>query len=450
MSGHLSSIDGLVMWRQTIALTHFSFSISPPIWWGSYLTSSARGIGASLQYIPSTLAFGWLVHPSVPQPGPQYDFGLLYGDRLYAIAGAPVWAVVTAVTALLVGLSTRALGFEKQASLWAMAFYGLGSPAFAASRGDTSQPLLALCWAAAIFACVQFNKSGSRRWLWICAASVAYAVLTRPLEGSILLPAVVALLALPWRRALGPPALQVGAWAAAVVVTLLLNWVRFGAPLNFGYRSSDIAWTTPIWVGLPGALISPGRGVLWEFPALALAVLGTRILWRQGKRLEALVLAGLPAVLLIEACQYFDWVGGWGWGFRFFQPALPLVAVLAGLGVVALPRNAKSWVPAVLLAGGLIWNVPAILTDVLGGYGAAYADSSANFRLDAYPPIGAWRFLHHIRPVSATDGAAVDIVWIRAARSVGWVAVIPLAVLVAMAGALWAFALGRLKKPQFT
>ncbi len=34
------------MWRQAIALVHdHSFSIVPPIWWGSYLTSSSRGIG---------------------------------------------------------------------------------------------------------------------------------------------------------------------------------------------------------------------------------------------------------------------------------------------------------------------------------------------------------------------------------------------------------------------
>jgi hypothetical protein len=441
MSGHLSSIDGLVMWRQAVALaqTH-SLSIAPPIWWGSYLTSSYRGIGASLQYLPGLFVFGGFVHPAVPQPGPQYDFGLFYSDRLYAIAGAPLWALITAATAYVVGLTVRALGFEKGASLWAMAFYGLGSPALAASRGDTVQPLVAACWTLGIYACVRFNASGSRRWVWICAGSAFYAVLTRPLEGSLLVPAVVALLFLPWRRALGPPSIQIAAWLLGVVVTLLLNWVRFGAPLSFGYRTSDLAWTTPIWVGLPGALVSPGRGVLWEFPGLLLAGVGTALLWRQRRWLEALVLAGLPVVLFLEACQYFDWVGGWDWGFRFFQPALPLVGALAGVGVGALPRNIKSWLPPVLLAGGLVWNIPAVVTDILGGYGATYADSAANFRLDAYPPVGAWKFLHHIRPVGARDGSAVDIVWIRATRAIGWVALVPLPAFLAMAALLWAHA----------
>jgi len=102
MSGHLASIDGLVMWRQAIALAHdHSFSFVPPIWWGSYLTSSSRGIGASLQYFPGVFTFEGFVHPAAPQPGSHYQYALLYGDRLYAIAGAPVWALITAATACL-------------------------------------------------------------------------------------------------------------------------------------------------------------------------------------------------------------------------------------------------------------------------------------------------------------------------------------------------------------
>jgi len=444
MSGHLASIDGLVMWRQAIALVHdHSFSLVPPIWWGSYLTSSSRGIGASLQYFPGVFMFEGFVNPAAPQPGPHYQYALLYGDRLYTIAGAPAWAVITAATACFVGLTTRALGFPRPASLWAMAFYGIGSPALAASRGDTLQPLVAISWMVGIFACVRFNQTGARRWLWVCAASIVYGVLTRPLEGSFLLPGAVVLLVLPWRRALGPAALQVGAWAAAVVATLLLNWERFGSVLSFGYRlgTPEASWTTPIWVGLPGALVSPGRGVLWEFPALFLAASGTAVLWKS-QRVIALVLVGLPVVLFLEACQFTDWVGGWDWGFRFFQPALPLVAVVAGIGAIHLSPRWKLWLPAILLAGGVLWNLPAIATDILGGYGATYQDTWSNFRLDAYPPIGAWRFLHHIRPVEPSDAAAVDIIWFRAARSAaGWATLIPLVALVVTSATLWFSAL---------
>ena len=290
------------------------------------------------------------------------------------------------------------------------------------------------------YAALRYTDTGGARWLIVCAASIFYGVLTRPLEGSMLVPAVVILLWWRNRQAL-PVVIQCAAWVGAVAATALFNWARYGSPLNFGYADSQLAWTTPIWIGLPGAVVSPGRGVLWEFPALVLAALGIALLWRNRQRLEAIVLAGLPILLLFEASQYNDWVGGWDWGFRFFQPALPLVAVTAGLGVVSLPRALQRWIPGVLLAGGLVWNIPVVATDILGGYGATYADTWSNFRLDAYPPIGAWAFLHHLRPTALTDSAAVDIVWFRATRVAGWTALIPFAVLVAASAALWISAL---------
>jgi hypothetical protein len=217
---------------------------------------------------------------------------------------------------------------------------------------------------------------------------------------------------------------------------LLLNWARFGSPLNFGY--SALAWNTPIWVGGTANLVSPGRGLLWEFPAVVLAVPGFVALWRRGRRLEVLALVLMPTVLFVEASTWFDWVGGWDWGFRFFQPALPLVAAVAGIGVATLPLGLRVWMPAVLLAGGVVWNLPTVTTDILGGYGNAYAHADANWRLDAYPPIGAWRYLHHIFPSNGADGGAIDNVWFRATRVFGKVALLPLGVLLIAAAALWA------------
>jgi hypothetical protein len=272
--------------------------------------------------------------------------------------------------------------------------------------------------------------------MWLCAGSAAYGVLTRPLEGSLLLPAVLLLLLPAWRDKPWRLAFPVAAWTGALVLTLLINWARFGSPLNFGYGA--ISWNIPIWVGFPYALLSPGRGVLWQFPAMVLAVLGTAFLWRNEKRLEAMVLAGLPAVLFIESCVYFAWIDGWDWGFRLFQPALPLVAVLAGIGAIQLRGRLSIWLPAALLVGGIVWNIPAVVTNLLGGYAATYDNLASWSRLDAYPPIGAWQFLHHIRATSAHDAAAVDIVWFRAAAVTHWGSLLPFAVLMTAATALWA------------
>ena len=438
MNGHFLSIDGLIMWRQATSLVyHGSWSLSPTVWWGDYVRSSYRGVGASLQYVPGLFALDWLSGHLPVQAGPHYDFKLFYGDILYILSGAPLWALVTAVTAYLVGLTARVLGGDHKQALWAMAFYGLGSPAFAASRGDWPQPLVAICWAAGAYGCLRYLNDRRGRWLWLAGIAVFYGVLTRPLEGSLLLPAELILLLPLIRRNPGAGGSQIGAWAVGIGVTMLTNWARFGGPLNFGYAQSQEAWTTPIWIGLPGDVVSPGRGILWEFPALVIALVGLVYLWRRRDRWIAIALGGLPAVLLVEASLYVDWVGGWDWGFRFFQPALPLLAGVAGVGVVALPRALRLWLPAVVLGVGLIWNAPVILTDLLAGYGAAYADGAANFRLDAYPPIGAWRFLHHLRPQSGLDSAGIDLVWLRAYTYVGPLALVPFVLLIAGAAVLW-------------
>ena len=47
----------------------------PPIWWGSFITSSSRGVGASLQYVPSLVLFPWLAGHVPAQPAaPPGDY----------------------------------------------------------------------------------------------------------------------------------------------------------------------------------------------------------------------------------------------------------------------------------------------------------------------------------------------------------------------------------------
>ena len=446
MSGHFLSIDGLVMWRQAIALVyHHSWTLVPPVWWSGTYTSSYRGLGASAQYFPSLVLFVWLAGHVPVQVGQQYDFRLIYSDVLYTAAGAPVWVALTAATAYLTGLITRLLGGPVKNALWAIAFFGVGSPALAASRGDWPQPLVAACWALGAYAALKFNAGASQRWLWVSGAAVFYAVLTRPLEGSFLVPCVLVLLWIHERRLSAVLVPQVAAWVAAVALTLLFNRLRFGSMTNFGYAGSDLSWSTPLWIGLPGALLSPGRGIVWEFPAVVLTVAGSVSLWRQDRRLEVVALAGVSLLLFIEASQYRYWVGGWDWGFRLFEPAFPMLSALAGIGVSAVPRRARAWLPAALLAGGLLWNVPVVSTDLLAGYGQTYADTASNWRLDAYPPIGAWRFVTEVFPRAGAGGSPIDIVWFRAVTVVGKLALVPFGVLLAASAAAWVWTVRRVR-----
>jgi hypothetical protein len=422
MSGHLQTIDGLTIWRQGQSLAYQgSLHFPTPLWWGASGTTSKFGIGLSLLYLPG-LWLGSGLRAMVPvQHGQTYDFSLLYADPLYMVAGAPLQILFAVLAAYLTARLVRALGFGTGPALAALLLYGLGSPAIVYAKGDVAQPLVGLCWVAAIYAAIRFRKSGQARWLWVCAAAQFYAVLVRPVEGTLLFVALLLLfvpLVAPrsWSRTSWQTLTVVGAGlTAGVAVTLLVDWGRYGSPFITGYEAEH--WTTFLPVGLAGSLISPGRGILWSFPAVILAGLGAVSLWRLGRRRELLAIAGLCVLQLINVSAWHDWFGGWNWGLRLFVPALPLIAVLAGAGVASLHGRTRVWATAGALVAGVVWAVPGIITDLLGGYGGTYAGTRASFSPHAYPPIGAWAFFHHWRARSVLDANGADILWLRMART---------------------------------
>src|SRR5262245_60955489 len=346
MSGHLSSMDGLYVERQAHALAiDHSIRFQTPVWtWKTEPTwNSNYGIGLSLLYVPGMI-LGSAMTSSVPiskehpSDAVTFYFRELYEDRLYTVGASWVFAIVVAVTAFLVARLTAALGFSARAGLWAMAFYGLGSSALVYARGDFAQPLEGLCWTAALLAAVNFRTTGKRSALALACVAVSYAILTRPVEGLMLVPAVM-VVALPdhalrdkWTLTSTPLIPLVIATLFGVAVTLAINWVRFENPLHFGY-DADNGWVIPTVKTWAGVLISPGRGILWEFPAILLTPLGTLALFRSGRRREAITILSLVAVLLLSTSAWYMWWGGWCWGLRLFNPAMPLLAVLAGIGL---------------------------------------------------------------------------------------------------------------------
>jgi hypothetical protein len=437
MSGHLHSIDGLLAYRQGESLTYeHSILFGEPLWWGQTWTTSKYGIGLSLLYLPGLLLGSWL-RPFTPVPSSQtYDWSLLYADPYYAWAGAPVHIIVTVLAAYLVALVCMEMGLGRTASLWALALYGVGSPALIYARGDWSQQLEGLCWIAAIYGALRFRRA-EKLGAAICAIALAYAVLTRPVEG-LLISGVTLLLMAPsveWRKwssgeRRGIALAGVGC-AVGIGITLLVNWARYGSPLDFGYGNEG--WTTPLWVGLTGSLISPPRGILWEFPAVLLVPAGLRWLAQTGRRRVAVLLAALVISQLVNVSAWLWWWGGWNYGLRLFVPALPVLAVLAGCGLATLQGTAQRAVPLLLIAGGLLFSIPCVLTDLLAGYGATYNGTAESFRLDGYPLLSAPSYLHHLFASGAFDMSSIDILWVRLARETGGLSLVPMALLLILA-----------------
>jgi hypothetical protein len=420
--GHSYSIDGVLMYRQAVSIVHeHSLRFGVPIWWGDTYMTSRYGIGMSLLYLPGVSLLWWL-GPAIPTPrAGVYDWDLFYRDPVYVLGAAPVQIVLTVATAYLVARFVRELGYGSTAALVGLVGYGIGSPAMVYARGDFAQPLLGFCLTAALLAAVRLRKSASRGALFAAAGFLCLGVLTRPVEGSFLLPAILALIVPNLSPARWQPgtyralAVIVGSFMAAVVFTLLVDWGRFGSPLATGYPST-VGWGTPIWVGLPGVLISHARGILWQFPLAVLAPLGLSRLLQAEHRVLAGVVAVLLSALLLNTALWMPWWGAWSWGSRLFVPALPLVAVLAAIGTTSFQSRRRIWLPALLMLGGVVWAVPGTITNLLGGYAARYDGSAQSFALSGYPPIGAWRYVHHLLAPNLSDANSLDIIWLRLAH----------------------------------
>lgn len=442
MSGHMTSMDGFLIQRQaqSLALEHsIRFQTPARFWKGEAIWTSKFGIGLSLLYVPgmmlaSPLAAMVPTAMEQPQKAATFYFKQLYENPLYTVGGSWVHAVIAAFGAYLVARLMTALGCSLRATLWGMAFYGIGSSTLVYSRGDFAQPLEGLCWTAALLAAVRFRHSGASSALWACAAAVGYAILTRPFEGMLLLPAVLALV-VPARlsqwnlRALRPVLAVVAGALVAVAITGLVNWARSGSAVEFGYRLEN-AWRVPDASRLAHVLVGPARGILWEFPAIVLVPLGAVALVRRGCRREAQALLLLCGALLLNTASWKMWWGGWCWGLRLFLPAIPLLAVVAGAGIDRLGPNLRRWLPGLALLAGFVWALPGVLTDMLEGFARMTDAAPTAWTLDAFPPYGAWRFLKRPFPDTAIDNDVVDILWFRLAPVTGyWSLLVPIVLL---------------------
>ena len=280
MSGHLTSIDGYLMWQQANALVfHHSLLFQPPINWETHVfNTSYFAIGLSLAYVPGLFLWSLLRPDAAAHIAPQVGPAGMYQDVLYPRFGAPIHILATAASAYLVARIIRQLGLSERTALLGLGLYALSSLAFVYARGDYAQPLETFCWLVAFSAAISLRTRRSWPAMLCVGAAVCLAVLTRTLEGMLLVPALILVLAPDFRslrRLVVTP--QTAAVLAGLVVglgaTALVNELRYGNVLETGYGTAGRPgawsgpWNTPLLVG-SGSLISPARGIIWATPAI--------------------------------------------------------------------------------------------------------------------------------------------------------------------------------------
>jgi hypothetical protein len=318
---------------------------------------SLYGPGQSLAQVP----FYWAASRVAAQVPPEFA---RYVQRLLV---APFNALVTAATAALLVAFAARLGYARGPALGVGLLYGLTSLAWPHGRTLFSEPLTTLLLLAACFALLR----GGWRW-WALAGLCAGAMLTVKIQAALAGP-VLALYGLLCWQARRPSWLQVGREAAAAVLAGLVPLAllaayqayAFGDPFESSYGGADASlFRTELSRGAYGLLLSPGKGLLWYSPTLALLAVGLPWFWRQRWR-EALLCTAMAAVHVLFYARLLYWHGDGAWGPRYMTFVLPFLYLPLAAALAWRPARGlvvyRSAIGLLVVAGLLVQTLPLLL-----------------------------------------------------------------------------------------
>lgn len=165
---------------------------------------------------------------------------------------------------------------------------------------------------------------------------------------------------------------RAGAYVAGglvgLVPLLLYNHYAFGSLTHLAYSDVPRQKKGFFGIDLPSlkvmaTLLLDSRGLLTISPVLILGGVGTWLLYRRGKRAEALTIAGICACYVLYNSGYYLPFGGGFMGPRFLATMLPFLACPLGLALKRYPG------PTVALAAvSITTTVIATMTHPLVGY----------------------------------------------------------------------------------
>lgn len=278
------------------------------------------------------------------------------------------------------------MGIARRTALAATLLLALATPLFAYSGWFFSEPLACALLLAAAYSL--FGQSGgitaSRAAL--AAALLGCAVLVRPTHILLAPIFLLAIFARERHAALKPAIVAAAVLAVAVAAYLSYNYSVFGSPFQFGYPVSVEAgkhvtgFETPLWRGLFGFLLTPGKSIFLFAPPVILALVGLPALWRRDRGLAAIAGLSLPLALGFFA-RYTQWEGGYCFGPRYLVPAIVLLALALGPALAEATSRTRV-VAGLLFLVGLAVQALGLATSFLEAeVGYRYYDRQFDYQL---------------------------------------------------------------------
>ncbi len=420
--GHYSLVKALA--HGTAKIDDFqSYSGDESYYKGHYFSNKAPGV--AFLCLPFYLALRALHLPN--------------GVHVLALLAA-------ALPALLLLFMVRRIGDDWERGFGTAAAVTLGA-------GTLVMPFTSLFFAHALSAFLGFaafavlwRERGGRSRLLLVAAAGGLAGLAIVVEYPLALVALVlGLYAISRRPLVRRGAVYLGSAFAAVIPLLLYNKWAFGSFTHLSYANLVVVRGKSghdVVEGVAGHRAQAGfhdvaaprvrqalelfflsRGALRLMPVLALGVVGLVLLWRRGRRAEALVIAGISLLILGYDSGFVDPFGGWGPGPRYLMPMFPFLAAALALVYARAPLTS-----ALLALGSVVWMVVSTATEPL-------LPNNLNTLTALGDIADTGRWFHRFG-----SGDFTRTVLSSAGLGHGWVAIAPFLVAVAVALALAAYA----------
>jgi hypothetical protein len=100
---------------------------------------------------------------------------------------------------------------------------------------------------------------------------------------------------------------------------------------NQGYYSQALdSWRTPIYLGLPGMLLSPSKGILIYSPVFFFSIYGAYLSFKKRSENSSIfrISTAIVVLHLLILSMWKHWYGGWSFGYRMAADILPYLTIL--------------------------------------------------------------------------------------------------------------------------
>jgi hypothetical protein len=253
------------------------------------------------------------------------------------------------------------------AAAWAAITLAFGSILWPYARFGFNQPLATFTLLCATHRVFLGARAGDTRRLVSCGIWLAASLLTRHEMGLAVVPIAVWLL-FDGRRPFAERCRHLAALApgvaAGVASLLVYNAVRFGNPLDSGYLRDPVpGFGSPILGGMLALLFSPSASLFLYSPVALAGVAGLAWLFMKRDRSAALLLVSLILLFLAFYATLGNWLGGRSYGSRYLVVVLPFLGLGWAAALQALPGSIRPRALAVVLAVGILVQLPGVLID---------------------------------------------------------------------------------------